>query len=92
MKGGLLLDVVVGQSPAILKLLASENQPLLIWRDPLLVLDLSLDVFNGIAWFDLKGDGLTRKGLHEYLHVALSEIRLHSFNDTNFGSVLDKYF
>jgi hypothetical protein len=26
----------------------------------LLVLDLSLDVLNGVAWLDLKGDGLAR--------------------------------
>merc|ERR1712037_718861 len=36
-EGGLLLDVVVGQSPAILQLLAGEDQPLLIRRDSLLV-------------------------------------------------------
>ena len=38
MEGGLLLDVVVGQGPAILKLLAGEDQPLLVWGDSLLVL------------------------------------------------------
>ncbi len=32
-EGRLLLDVVVGQSPAILQLLAGENQPLLIRGD-----------------------------------------------------------
>merc|ERR1719259_168567 len=43
-KSGLLLDVVVGQSPAILQLLASEDQSLLIRGDSLLVLDLGLDI------------------------------------------------
>jgi len=33
MEGGFLLDVVVSQSAAILKLLASEDQALLIGRD-----------------------------------------------------------
>merc|ERR1712098_1043252 len=37
MKGGLLLDVVVGQSTTILELLTSKDQPLLIWRNSLLV-------------------------------------------------------
>merc|ERR1712117_374287 len=43
-KSGLLLDVVVGQSPAILQLLASEDQPLLVRGNSLLVLDLGLDI------------------------------------------------
>ena len=38
MKGGLLLDVVVGEGPSVLKLLASEDQPLLVRGDSLLVL------------------------------------------------------
>lgn len=37
-KSRFLLDVVVCKSPAIFKLLASEDEPLLIWRDALLVL------------------------------------------------------
>ena len=36
-QGGLLLDVVVRQSPAVLELLASEDQTLLIRGDTLLV-------------------------------------------------------
>ena len=38
MEGGLLLDVVVRESAAVLELLASEDQTLLVRRDPLLVL------------------------------------------------------
>lgn len=38
MQGGLLLNVVVSQSPAIFKLLASKNEALLIRWDPLFVL------------------------------------------------------
>ena len=37
-KGGLLLDVVIGEGPAVLQLLASEDQPLLVRGDALLVL------------------------------------------------------
>ena len=37
-KGGLLLDVVVGQGPAVLQLLAGKDEPLLVGRDALLVL------------------------------------------------------
>ena len=70
MKGGLLLDVVVGQSPAILELLAGKDQPLLVRGDALLVLDLGLDVLNGITRLHLQGDGLACQGLHEDLHTA----------------------
>ena len=37
-KGRLLLDVVVRESPSILKLLSSEDQTLLVWGNALLVL------------------------------------------------------
>jgi hypothetical protein len=37
-QSGLLLNVVVGERAAILQLLARENEPLLVGRDPLLVL------------------------------------------------------
>ena len=48
MQGGLLLNVVISKGPSILKLLPSKNQPLLVWWDPLLILDLSLNIVNGI--------------------------------------------
>merc|ERR1712008_479608 len=70
MKRALLLDVVVGQSPAILELLASEDQPLLVRGDALLVLDLGLDVLDGVGWLNLKSDGLSGEGLHEDLHTS----------------------
>ena len=60
MERGLLLNVVVGQGAAILKLLASKDQALLVGRDALLVLDLRLDVVDGIRGLNLEGDGLAR--------------------------------
>ena len=44
MKGGLLLNVVVRQSPAIFQLLTSKDQPLLIRRNSFLILDLGRNV------------------------------------------------
>merc|ERR1712157_269037 len=70
MEGGLLLDVVIGKSAAILELLASKDESLLIGRDALLVLDLSLDVVDGVGRLDLEGDGLTSQGLDEDLHTT----------------------
>merc|ERR1719187_580928 len=70
MKGGLLLDVVVGKGPAILKLLASKDETLLIRRNAFLVLNLGLDIFNGIAGLNLQSDGLSSEGLDKDLHAT----------------------
>ena len=64
-----LLDVVVGEGAAILKLLASEDQALLIRGDALLVLDLGLDIVDGVRGLDLEGDGLTRQCLHKAARI-----------------------
>jgi len=69
-KGGLLLDVVVSKSAAILKLLSGKDQPLLVWWDPLLVLDLRLHVVDGIRTLHLQSDGLSGEGLNEDLHTT----------------------
>jgi hypothetical protein len=66
----LLLNVVVGESAAILKLLASEDQALLVWGDAFLVLDLGLDIVDGVGRLDLKSDGLASEGLDEDLHTT----------------------
>jgi hypothetical protein len=59
MQGGFLLDIVVGEGTAILQLLSGEDQALLVGRDALLVLDLGLDIVDGVAGLDLKSDGLS---------------------------------
>lgn len=44
-----------------------------------LTLNLGLDIVNGVRRFDLKGDGLARKGLHENLHgEGLFKLRMAS--------------
>ena len=59
-KRGLLLDVVVGEGPAVLELLSGEDQALLVGRDALLVLDLGLDIVDSVGGLDLQGYGLPR--------------------------------
>ena len=71
MESGLLLDVVIRESTAVLELLASEDEALLIGRDALLVLDLGLHVVDSVGRLDLKGDGLAGKGLNKDLHYFL---------------------
>jgi len=46
MKGRLFLDVVVRKGSAIFKLFACKDQPLLIWGNALLVLNLGFDILN----------------------------------------------
>ena len=70
MKGGLLLDVVVGEGATILQLLASKDQALLVRGNALLVLDLGLDIVDGVRALNLKGDSLSSEGLHEDLHAT----------------------
>ena len=66
-QGRLFLDVVVAQGATILKLLTSEDKPLLIRENSLLVLDLRLDQLNGVRALDLKSDSFTSESLHKNL-------------------------
>ena len=52
------------------QLLSGKNQPLLIRRNPFLVLNLGLNVLNGIGCLNLEGDGLSGKSFHENLHFS----------------------
>ena len=70
MQSWLFLDVVVRQGSAVLKLLSSENESLLIGWDAFLVLDLGLHVFDGVGWLNVEGDGLASQSLHEDLHTS----------------------
>ncbi len=58
MQGRLLLDVVVRQRTAVLKLLAGKDQTLLVGRDAFLVLNLLLDILDGVRRLDFQRDGL----------------------------------
>ena len=69
-EGGLLLDVVVRKSTAILELLAREDETLLIRGDTLLILNLRLDVLDGVRRLDVERDGLAGEGFDENLHGA----------------------
>jgi len=84
-KSGLLLNVVVRESAAVLELLACENQTLLLRGNALLVLDLSLDVLNGVVSFHIERDCLSRKGLDEDLHSSSAK----SENEVESGLLLD---
>uniref|UniRef100_A0A8D9FKS3 Uncharacterized protein n=1 Tax=Cacopsylla melanoneura TaxID=428564 RepID=A0A8D9FKS3_9HEMI len=73
-KGGLFLNVVVGQSSSIFQLFSGKDQSLLVGRDSLLVLDLSLDIFNSVTGLNLKGDGLPCQGFDKDLHDCVCSL------------------
>ena len=62
-----LLDVVVLEGAAILKLLSGEDETLLVRRDSFLILDLGLHSLDSVGTLNLKGDCLPRQGLDEDL-------------------------
>ena len=70
MESRLLLDIVIRKGSAILKLFTGEDKSLLIWWDTFLVLDLGLDVFDGVCWLDIEGYDLTSEGLDEDVHIT----------------------
>merc|ERR1719411_1970057 len=63
-QGAFLLNVVVAQRSTILQLLSSKNEPLLLRWDTFFILNLGLYILNGIIWFDIQSDGLSREGLY----------------------------
>jgi len=69
-KGRLLLNVVVTQSPTVFELLSGEDQSLLIRGDAFLVLDLCLNSLNGVSGLHIQGYGLASQGLDEDLHAS----------------------
>ena len=70
MESGFLLNVVIGESATILKLLSSEDESLLIRRDSFFVLNLCLDVVDSVRCLNIKSNGLSSKGLDEDLHTT----------------------
>lgn len=62
-----LLNIVIGQRSAVFQLLSGKNQTLLIRGNALLVLDLRLNVFDGVGWLHVQRDCLTREGLNKDL-------------------------
>ena len=87
MQRGFLLDVVVGQGATVLKLLAGEDQALLVGRDALLVLDLGLHIVDGVGGLDLQGNRLTGdcRGLLACAEGAVTMRRLTGLDEDLHG-------
>ena len=70
MESGFLLNVVVGEGSAVFELLSSEDESLLIRGNSFLVLNLGLHILDSVSGLNLKGDGLSGKGLDKNLHFV----------------------
>lgn len=70
MESGLLLDVVIGQGSTVLQLLTGKDETLLVRRNALLILNLCLDIVDGIRALDFESNGLPRQRFHEDLHIG----------------------
>merc|ERR1719232_1870925 len=75
MEGRFLLNVVVRERSAVLELLSSEDQSLLLWRDAFLVLDLGFHIGDRVVWLDVQCDRLSREGLDEDLHGTTAKAK-----------------
>ncbi|WVZ09607.1 hypothetical protein V8G54_014137, partial [Vigna mungo] len=63
-----LLDVIISKGSPIFQLLPSKDKPLLVWWNSLFVLDLCLDIINGIRAFNFQSNGLSCQRLYKNLH------------------------
>eukprot|EP01018_Ginkgo_biloba_P038746 Gb_03491 [translate_table: standard] len=70
MKGGFLLNVIIRKGSSVFQLLSGKYQPLLVGRNPFLILDFGLDIVDGIRTFNLKGDSFPGESLYENLHAT----------------------
>lgn len=68
-KRRVLLDGVILESVALLELLTSEDETLLIWWYTLLVMDLGLYVLDSVSWLYLESYMLACECLDEDLHI-----------------------
>merc|ERR1712039_473596 len=67
-QGGFLLNVIIRESTSILQLLSSEDQSLLFRWNTFFILNLGLDILNGVIWLHIEGNGFSSQSLHEDLH------------------------
>ena len=69
MKGGLIRDLVVGEGRLILQILVIEEETLLVCRNAFHVLELGLDIVNGVRRLDIEWDNQASESFHKDLHT-----------------------
>jgi len=69
------LDIIIRKRSSIFELLSSEDQSLLLWRDTFLVLDLSLDVGDGVVRLYIQSNRFSCEGLDKDLHSTTTKTK-----------------
>jgi hypothetical protein len=72
MQSRLFLNVVIGERSAIFQLFARKDEPLLVGRNALFVLNFGFNVPDGIRRLHPESGGLAREGLHKNLDAIAS--------------------
>jgi len=75
MKRRFFLNVVVRKCSAVFELLASKDQSLLLRGNSFLILNLRLDVLDGIIRLDVQSDRLSCEGLDKDLHRTTAKTK-----------------
>ena len=64
-----MLDVIVGESAVVFKLLGAEDEALMVGLDALLIIDLVLDSADGVGGVKIiQSDCFSSHSPHENLH------------------------
>ena len=69
MQRGFPLDPVIRQGPSILQLSAGKDQPLLVGRYALSILNFHFDLLDRIAWFAVDCHCFSCERFHKYRHA-----------------------
>jgi hypothetical protein len=72
MEAANLLDVIVANRLAVVQLLSTKYEPLLLGRNALLVLNFGFDVGDRVALLNIHRDGLAGERLDEDLAAVAS--------------------
>jgi len=75
-EGGAIMDTIVRQGKVVPQLFADQDQPLPVWRNAFLVLELGLNVLNSVWWLNRNDDSRVIRGVHENLHMLLLKDKL----------------
>jgi hypothetical protein len=69
-EGRFFLNVIIGKSATVLKLLASKDKMLVVGRNAFFILNLGFHVVDGVGRLNLKRNSLPGHGLDEDLHTT----------------------
>lgn len=83
------MNVIIGKSATVFKLLSREDQALLIGWNTLFVLNLGFDIVDSIGRLHLEGDCLAGEGFDEaivgYVSMCIDEYNTPCYGHNNIG-------